>query len=166
MPPSSTFPRTQLLSHDRNADAALVRGASVFEEEDALPSAKGHAAINDGNDLTAAGQRHPDVTRHVVRALVSVNEVRRVLRDKMIEECLKVLPGTRVRILHDDEARRSVLDEDGDSALPDSGGTDDTVDLPGDLIGPLPLSSQGEVLGGSAHTRDRVNRITACPPFA
>ena len=47
-------------SHHRNADRPPLCRETVFEEENALPSAELHPAFRDRNALAGAVEHHPD----------------------------------------------------------------------------------------------------------
>ena len=109
----------------------------MLEEEDPLPGPQSHPAIDNRNDLAASTQHHANVGRHVILTFVGVNKIRRVFRNKMIKERMKVRARAGVGILHDDQARTGVLDENRDGACLDTRLGNNTGNLPGDLISPL-----------------------------
>ena len=130
------------LHHD--GDHAGVRGVAVLEEEEALPGAEGHAAIDDGDDFAGAGEAHADVGGHVIWSLIGVDEVGGVFWDEVVEEGFEIGAGAGVRIFHDDQAGAGVLDENGDGAGADARFRDDVRDLAGDLVGSLSGGPDGE----------------------
>lgn len=92
-----------LVAGDGDDEVALVGGAAVFEEVDALPGAEGEAVLEDGDDFAGAGEGHADVAWHVIRAFAGVGEPGGAFRDEAVEEFLEVVPGVGVGIFHEDE---------------------------------------------------------------
>ena len=62
-----------------------MRRLAVFPQKHALPSAKEQAAIGKWNSFTPAGERHLDVTGHVIRTFKSVGEIWIVFRHQAIQ---------------------------------------------------------------------------------
>ncbi len=132
------------LADDAYGDLSFVRGAAVFEEEDALPGAEGHSAVDDGDDFAGASERHPDMARHVIGAFEGVDEPWGVFGDESFKEFFEVAPCRRVGVFHDDQAGAGVFDEDGDGTALDVGVGDDAGDLAGDFSGAFAVGVDGE----------------------
>jgi hypothetical protein len=81
---------------------------------------------------------------HIVWAFRGVDKVTGILGDEAIEVVLEVHSSGAIRILIDNETGAGVLDEDGYLAGVYSAGTDDLLDLGGDLVSPLPSGADGE----------------------
>ena len=78
-----------------------MRGFPMLEEEKALPGPEHGSSADHGDVLVHVGQAHADVRGHVVTAFVSVDKVRRILRDEVVEEGVQVGARGRISVLHD-----------------------------------------------------------------
>jgi hypothetical protein len=76
---------------------------AVLPEENPLPGAEQEASLRKRDRLAGAGQRHLDVTRHIVGSLERVLEVRVIRGHESVQPRLKVATRARVGVLHDDE---------------------------------------------------------------
>ena len=124
-----------------------MRCDSVFEEKHSLPGTECQPPLVNRNHFARSGEGHAEMARTVVRSFVGMNEKRKIFRDEMIKEGMKVGPCIRVRILHDDETRTGVLNEDGELARTQTGFGDETAKLGRDLVGPFAMSRNGELAG-------------------
>ena len=70
---------------------------------------------------------------HIVRAFSSMGKKGIALGNKPSEPRFEVTASGGVRVFLDDEARGSVLDENGAEPFVDPGGTNDTFDIGGDI---------------------------------
>ena len=55
--------------------------------------------------------------RHIIRSLISMNEMRIIIGHKIVHESLKIGTGSGVRIFHKDETATGVLDKHTDHAI-------------------------------------------------
>ena len=123
----------------------------MFEEKESLPSAKAHAVADDGDVFVDVGEAHADVRRHVVWALIGVDEIRSVLRNKMVEKVVEVGASRRVGVFHDDETATRVLDEDSAETIAYSCLSNNGLNLRGDFVGALASCREGEFSGVDVH---------------
>ena len=121
-----------------------MRRLTVFPQKHALPSAKEQAAIRKGNSFTRAGERHLDVTRHVIRTFKSVGEIWIIFRHQAVQPLLQIIPRRGVRIFHDDETATRVLAKHRNDTLLQPAGINYLSDLVGYLSHRLASGSQGQ----------------------
>jgi len=143
--------RLGLFAHNCNEDFPPVRGATVFEEENALPGSKLHFSVGNRNGLTGACKDHSDVRWHVIAAFGAVREVIGILGDESIEEFFQVLARSWIRVLHDDNAATGVLNKN--SHCPIAHAT--LVDLPlhfvCSFVQPLTVGTEFKLVVKDAH---------------
>lgn len=89
----------------------------MLEEKDTLPGAEGHFSVDDWDHFAGSGERHANVTGHVIGTFVGVSEPGSVFGHEAFEKFFEVMTGFRVGIFHDDEAGTSVCNKNGDRAL-------------------------------------------------
>lgn len=81
----------------------------MFPEKNALPGSQHQSSGGKGDDFTAPGQSHFDVTGHIIRPFVGVDEFRMIVGNQFIHKHFKVPAGGRVRILHQNKATAGML---------------------------------------------------------
>lgn len=123
----------------------------MFEQENALPCAKGKLAANNGKRKARLGESRADVSRHVVRPFV-VMFVSRALRSNPLEIGLDVAAGGRRSILLDQQRRRGVAAEDGEQTFFHALRRDPAQDLPADIDETLAVGFDRKMSTGLAHT--------------
>lgn len=89
----------------------------MLEEKDTLPGAEGHFSVDDWDHFAGSGERHANVTGHVIGAFVGVGEPRCILGNEAFEKFFEVMTGLGVGIFHDDEAGTGVRDKNGNRSL-------------------------------------------------
>jgi hypothetical protein len=125
--------------------------AAVFEEENSLPGAELHFAIDNRDRLARARKNHTNVRRHVVGAFLAVLEVIRRLRDEAVEKFFQIAPGGGRGIFHDDEAATGMLDEGGDGSAADTAFVDPGLHFIGNLVGALTVCANFQGIRKDAH---------------
>ena len=123
----------------------------MLEEKNPLPRAESHLPSDDWNDLAGAGKRHADVARHIIRALLGMDEPWCVFRNEFFKKHLKISPRTGVSILHDHQAGAGVLHENGDDARLNFRPRDDRRHLSGDFNRALAVSPYGKLFAIACH---------------
>src|SRR6266481_2480802 len=88
-----------------------VRGAAMFEQENALPCAELHFSIDYRHGFTGARQYHADMRWHIIAALRIVREIIGVFWHEALEKFFQVAARGRISIFHDDNAATGVLNE-------------------------------------------------------
>jgi len=141
----------KLFAYDGNSNLPLMGITAVFEKKNTLPGAECHPAFDDGNDFTGAGERHADMTGHVVRAFVGVDKPRRVFRHQFIKKYFKIPPRARICILHDDQAGTGVADKHRYRAMLNSSIAHDAGDLACDFGGSFSVGAEGKTISVSGH---------------
>lgn len=152
-----------LLTHQRNHNLPLVRGAAVFEEEQALPGAKAEVASNDGHNLAGGGQDGSEMGCHIVRTFQRVDKTFTVFGSETFEIMMEVRARGRVGIFEDDQAGAGVLDENGGSTGQDPTQLHHAADRVRDLIGAFTRSRDGEFLTDCFH--QQAGRLFRAPIF-
>lgn len=127
------------LTNDTNRDLTPVGAATVLKKKKALPSTQSHPAIDHWNHFTGPGERHADVTWHIIRPFEGVHKIRSILRDQMIKKGFQISPRTGIRILHDHQAGRGMAHKNGNGPSLNSTPCHHRSDFSSNLIGPLPL---------------------------
>ena len=107
----------------------------MFEKKDALPCAEHKIAIINRNDLTGAGEGHAQMAGTIVRPLIGVDEVRKVFRNEVIEEGMKIGARFGVSVLHYDKAGTGVLNKNCDLTIDDASFVNKIPYLPRDFVG-------------------------------
>ncbi len=130
-----------------------MAAGAVLPEEDALPGAEAEAASDEGDDLGRAGERHFNVTRHVVGALIRVGKVRIVLRNEPIDEAFQITTRRRIRVFHDDETAAGVAAKDSHGALVEAGFEKRFLDHVGELGRRFTRSGDDDLFGKGGHGR-------------
>ena len=141
----------KLFSNDSNSNLPLMGITAVFEQKNALPGAECHSAVDDGNDFTGAGERHADMTGHIVRTFVGVDKPRCVFRHQFIKKYFKITPGTRICILHDHQTGTGVADKHRYRAMLNPGIAHDSGDLTCDLGGSFSMGAEGKAISMDGH---------------
>ena len=118
-----------LLYPDDGDDEGAVGGASVLEEENALPGAEGGAALDDGDAFRRAGEGHAEVGGSVVRAFVGVCKIVGILGNQSLKICFQVFSGAGVRSFEDHKAGAGVLQENGNKPGACPAPANDALDL-------------------------------------
>ena len=154
----STGGRCVLVADDGHDNISLMRGATVFEEENPLPGAQLKLAARDWNDFTRSSQCHAQMARHVVGTLGDMNEIAGVFRNQAVEESVQVRPRGGVGVFVDDQAGAGVLDEHRRDTRHDSALTNDLSDLIRDLVRPFPTCPYGEAIGVRGEIRHKARR--------
>ena len=80
-----------------------MRVPAVFPKKQALPGSQQQSAVRERDCFRRAGERHFDVTWHVIRTFRGVLEVAIVLRNQAIEPALEIASRRGVRIFHQDQ---------------------------------------------------------------
>ena len=93
---------------------------AIFVDENPLPGSETEPAIAYRDRLRSPGERHANVTWHVVRPFHRMRKVRGFLWDQTRKEFFKVDSGRRVRILENNQARACMFDENRGKPVPDS----------------------------------------------
>ena len=109
----------------------------MLEEKDPLPGPQSHPTVDNRNNLATSTQHHANVGGHVIRTFVGVNEIRRIFRNKVIKERMKVRAGTGVSIFHNYQTGAGVLHENRNGARLDTRIGNNPGNLPRDLISAL-----------------------------
>jgi len=94
-------------------DLSPMRGAAVFEQENTLPRAKLHFAVNNRHGFAGTRQDHANVRWHVITAFGAMCEVIGIFRDQAFEERFQITSRSRIGIFHGDHAAARVLDKNG-----------------------------------------------------
>jgi hypothetical protein len=123
----------------------------VFEDKNALPSAKLHFSIINRHCLTRSRQHHSYMRGHVIAALGPVSEVIGVFRNETIEELLEVMSRGRIGILHNDHAATGVLNKYRYSSIADAAFVDLRLDIVSDFVRALAVSANSESFLMNAH---------------
>src|SRR5207244_5037093 len=113
-----------LFANDGDENFSPVRGAPMFEQENALPRSKLHFSVGNRNCLAGARQDHADMRWHIIAALGTVRKVIGVLRHESIEEFFQVSTCSGIGILHDDNAATGVLNKNSHCAISDAAPVD------------------------------------------
>ena len=92
------------------SNEALVRRTAVFPKVDALPRPESHPALDNRDGKIHSGERGPDMGRHVIFPLGSVNKQSVAIPDQSGEKGLQVTANVRIRILLNHERGRGVAD--------------------------------------------------------
>lgn len=145
-------------SDDGDLNVTTMWIAPMFEQENSLPGAECHVAVNDWNRLARSGQNHSDVGRHVIRSFI-VMLVIGVFGHEFLEKSLKITTCGRCCVFHDHQAATRVLDEDRDRAATNLGFRDLLLDLVGDFVRAFAVSRNNQLIVIHAHAgegkRDR-----------
>src|SRR4051794_32326039 len=90
--------------------------------------------------------------RHIVRPLHRMAEPFGIFRDEPLEEFVEIENHVRVGVLLNRQGCRSVLDEDGKQASPQTPLIYPACDFPGDLVKALAACIDVNLLGEMAHS--------------
>jgi hypothetical protein len=129
--------------------------ATVFEEENSLPRAELHFAVDNRNRLARPRQRRANVRGHIVRSFLVMFEVL-VLRHEFVEEPLQIATRSRRGILHRDQAAAGVLDKNRRDSRSNSAFIDDRLNLFGDFVRPLSLRLDFKFVRMHAHKNGQI----------
>ena len=135
-----------------------MRGATMLEQENALPSPELHPSFNNWHSLARAGQDHADVRRHVIATFGTVSEVIGIFRHQPIEEFFQVAPCGRIGILHDDHAATGVLNKDRHRPIAQPAVVDLCLDVVGDFVHSLATGADFESVMVYAHWAHVIQR--------
>jgi hypothetical protein len=119
--------------------------ASVLEEENALPRAELHLAIDNWHGLAGARQDHSDVRWHVVAAFRIVGEVLGVFRHEAIEKLFQIASRGGIGIFHDHDAATGVLNKNCDGSVLDAAFVDLRLHVIGDFVEALAVGADFEL---------------------
>ncbi len=125
--------------HDRSAHR---RGVAVLPQKQSLPSSEQQPPFGERHRLARARQRHLDMARHVIRALLSVLKVRIPLRNQPTQPSLEVTPRRRIGVLHDHETRARMLAKHRHHPAGQSATLQHARHRCGDLMQPAPARAQ------------------------
>lgn len=104
------------------------------------------------------------MTRHVVWALVGVDEVGQILGNELIEVGVQVLARRRVGVFEEDEAAARVLDKDRGSAFRKPSARDAGLDFVTDFVGAFAARVDGEAFCEGFHSSTLLT-TTSLPSF-
>jgi hypothetical protein len=128
-----------------------MRGATMLEQENALPGPELHFSVDHRHCLACARQGHADVRWHVVAALRAVSEVISIFRHQAIEEFLEVMSRGWIGVLHDDHAATGVLNKHGHRSIAQAAVVDLRLDVVGDFVHPLATGTNFKLFLLNAH---------------
>lgn len=127
-----------------------VRGASMFEEKDALPRSELHLSVGDRYGFTGPRQDHANVRRHVIAPFLIVFVIR-VFRNELIKKPFQIAPGRRCRIFHHDNAATGVLHKNGNNSVLNSVFGDAVLDLVRDFASAFAICLDDELVMQQLH---------------
>lgn len=105
----------------------------MFKQENSLPCAECHFAVLNRDGLAGAGERHPNVAGHVIRAFQRVDKPRCVLGHEFLEKHFEVAAGRGIRVFHDDQTGTGVAHEHAHDAIANAGFFDGLLHFAGDF---------------------------------
>lgn len=82
-----------LLTEEGEDHLPAMRRMTVFPEEYSLPGPEQKFSLAEWHLLAGPGERHLDMARHIVRALLRVGEMPVVFRHESIEPGFEIAPG-------------------------------------------------------------------------
>lgn len=110
----------------------------MLPEVDSLPRTEGKVAGLKRDRETGRRQRRADVTRHIVRALSRMTEMRIPLGDMPPKPLLQVVTRRGIRVLLNKKAGGRVLDHQRAKALQRTAGVNHRLDLRRDFVEAVP----------------------------
>ena len=125
--------------------------AAMFEKKNALPRAEVHSSIHNGYCLTGAGQRHPDMRRHVIAALRTVHEVIGIFGHQPVEELFEIAARGRIGIFHDQRTATRVLNKDSHCPISDAAPIDLRLYFVCDFVESFTLAPDFELIVEDRH---------------
>ena len=131
----------------------------MFKNKNALPRSESHFASEDWDGLAGPGQRHADVTWHVVGTFIGVLEPWSIFWNKFFKKSFQIPPRTRIGIFHQQQTCRGVLNENGNCPVTHLARTDDFCHFAGDLIRPFSTGSDGKFGGVDFHVTSQQKSI-------
>src|SRR4029453_6134350 len=84
-----------LFANDGDEDSSPVGCATMFEQENALPSSELHFTINNWYGLGGVRQHHADMRWHIIAAFGTVREVIGIFRHEAVEEFFQTSSPSR-----------------------------------------------------------------------
>ena len=123
----------------------------MFKQKYSLPGSQGHPSIHDGDDFAGPGERHADMTWHVIGAFLSVDEPWGVFGNEFFEKEFQITAGAWIRVFHDHQTGAGVSNKDGDRSIRHPRPSDDFHHLAGDLGSALASGGDREIFRMDSH---------------
>jgi hypothetical protein len=131
-------------SYHRNNHRPFGTLRPVLEQEQALPSAQLQLACRNWNRFGGSGERHADMTGHIVGTFQSMRKVFFTFRNQSFEKFLEVATRRRVGVLEKKQAGTGVPKKNIHQSCFHLTGSNQFRDLIGDFIGAFTLGPEDE----------------------
>lgn len=116
----------------------------MLEKENTLPCSEGKIAFVYRDYFAGASQCHSQMAWTVVRALVGVDKIGKILRNKVIEKGMQIGSRLRICVLHDDQTGAGVADKNSELTALNPRFIKEVPDFPGEFIGPFSACGNGK----------------------